>query len=248
MAAGTPSPPRFEADLTSDEFSAAVAAVTNAFGDPTRRDVYLWLRDRDGGVTTAEVAAAFDLHPNVARHHLEKLAGGGYLSVELERQEGAGRPSKRYRVIPHDRPLTFPPRRDDLLATLLARALEMLDPAEASAMADRVGYEYGRTMAARIDPAEGHRSAQTALATVADALTAHGFAAHAEHKGRSFRIVAEHCPFGGAATRYPHVVCAVDRGLIRGMLAGLYGDTETSLEESRPEGDDHCVARVLTRR
>ncbi len=248
MAAGTPSPPRFEADLSADEFSAAVAAVTSAFGDATRRDVYLWVREHEDGLTTAEVAEAFGLHPNVARHHLEKLAGGGYLSVDLERQEGAGRPSKRYRVIPHDRSLTFPPRRDDLLAILLARALEMLDPAEATVMADRVGYEYGKTIAARIDPSEGHRSVQTALETVADALTAHGFAAHAEHKGRSFRIVAEQCPYGGAATRYPHVVCAVDRGLIRGMLAGLYGETDTNLEESRPEGDDHCVARVLTRR
>lgn len=240
-------PPRFESDLGADEFSAAVEAVTSAFGDPTRRDIYLWLRDRDGGATTAEVSERFALHPNVARHHLEKLAGGGYVAVALERHTSAGRPSKRYRVSPHDDALTFPPRRDDLLASLLARALEMLDPDEATAMADAVGYDYGVALAGRIDPGEGHRSVQTALATVADALTAHGFAAHAEHSGRSFRIVAEHCPFGGAATRYPHVVCAVDRGVIRGMLTGLYGETDTRLEESRPEGDDHCVARVVTR-
>ena len=56
--------------------------------------------------------------------------------------------------------------------------------------------------------------------------------------------MSEHCPFGETAQRYPHVVCAVDRGMIRGMLAGLYGETSPQFETSRPDGDDHCVARV----
>jgi len=77
-----------------------VAAVTNAFGDPTRREIYLHARDSENGVTAAEVAERFHLHPNVARHHLDKLAAGGYLDVHVGRVEGAGagRPSKRYRA------------------------------------------------------------------------------------------------------------------------------------------------------
>jgi predicted ArsR family transcriptional regulator len=238
--------------LHPDEFSAAVSAVTNAFGDPTRRDIYLLVRAADTGMTAAEIAGHFELHPNVARHHLEKLTGGGYLTVELARHESAGRPSKRYRASELDTTLNFPPRRDNLVATLLARALELLDPEDAAAMADQVGYEYGLTLAANMTPvggsaeagSSGQRSVRAAVATVADALTAHGFAAHTEERGRSLTIVAEHCPFGEAAKQYPHVVCAVDRGMIRGMLAGLYGETHPSNTESRPAGDDHCVARV----
>jgi predicted ArsR family transcriptional regulator len=235
-------------DLSGDEFSAAVSAVTSAFGDPTRRDIYLFVRSGVDGVTAAEVAERFDLHPNVARHHLEKLTAGGYLTVELARHETAGRPSKRYRAGTLDTSLNFPPRRDDLLATLLSRALEMLDPDDAAAMAEAVGYDYGLAIAARMTPdadaGAGHRSVRAALATVADALTAHGFAAHAEASGGSLRIVAEQCPFGDAANKYPHVVCSVDRGMIRGMLAGLYGDTHPLFTKSRPAGDDHCVATV----
>ena len=239
------------AGLSPDEFTAAVSAVTSAFGDPTRRDIYLFVRSADEGVTASAVAEQFDLHPNVARHHLEKLAGGGYLTVELARHESAGRPSKRYRVADVGTTLSFPPRRDELLATLLARALKLLDPDQAAAMADEVGYEYGRALAARMapvtsgDPAlSAHKSVRAALAVVADALTAHGFAAHTEKRGRLSVIVAEQCPFGEAAQQYPHVVCAVDRGMIRGMLAGLYGETEPRFTETRPSGDDHCVARV----
>ncbi len=233
--------------LDADEFSAAVTAVTSAFGDPTRRDIYLLIRATPDGVTATEVAEHFDLHPNVARHHLEKLTAGGYLVVGVGRTDGAraaGRPSKRYRVSDLDHSLNFPPRRDDLLGTLLARALQILPAAQAEALAEEVGFDYGRSLASRMAPAESQRSVKAALATVADALTAHGFAAHAESRGKVLTIVNDHCPFGDAAKQFPHVVCAVDRGMIRGLMAGLYGETDPRFESSRPDGDDHCVARV----
>jgi predicted ArsR family transcriptional regulator len=234
--------------LDADEFSAAVTAVTSAFGDPTRRDIYLLIRDTPDGVTASEVAEHFDLHSNVARHHLEKLTAGGYLVVAVGRSDGgaraAGRPSKRYRVSDLDHSLNFPPRRDDLLGTLLARALQILPPEQAESLAEEVGFDYGRSLASRMAPAESQRSVKAALATVADALTAHGFAAHAESRGKVLTIVNDHCPFGDAAKQFPHVVCAVDRGMIRGLMAGLYGETDPRFESSRPDGDDHCVARV----
>ncbi len=65
-------------------------AVTAAFGDPTRRAIYLMARESAGGVTAAEVSDRFSLHANVARHHLDKLAGGGYLDVTVERADGGG--------------------------------------------------------------------------------------------------------------------------------------------------------------
>ncbi len=236
--------------LSADEFKAVISAVTNAFGDPTRREIYLYVRTSTAGVTASEVAEHFALHPNVARHHLEKLTGGGYLLVEIARAPGAGsaraagRPSKRYLAGPLDATLALPLKHDDLLGGLLAGALDALGPAQAETLADQVGFEYGRQLAARMDPTEGHRSVQAALAAVADALTAHGFAAHAEARDGRLAIVSECCPFGDTAQRYPHVVCALDRGMIRGMLAGLYGETSPHFDESRPDGDEHCVARV----
>jgi predicted ArsR family transcriptional regulator len=231
--------------LTADEFSAAVSAVTTAFGDPTRREIYLFVRESDRGVTAGEVAERFELHPNVARHHLDKLAAGGYLDVAVERQErpGAGRPSKRYRATAKEMGLEFPARRDDLLVTLLGRMLELVPYDQAEAMAEEVGFGYGRTLASSMAPGEGHRSFQAALHAVADALTAHGFAAHAEARSGSLAIISEHCPFGDAAVQHP-VICAVDRGIVRGMLAGLYGDTVPHTEASRPQGDEVCVTSV----
>ena len=236
--------------LSAAEFTAAVAAVTNAFGDPTRRDIYLAVREAPDGVTASEIATRFAVHSNVARHHLEKLTTGGYLTVafggtDTGTSRPAGRPSKRYQATEIDGgALALPMRHNDVLADLLARTLDALGVEHAEALADEVGYEYGRGLAHKMDPSDGHRSVRSAVGAVADALTAHGFASHAEQNGDQLSIVSECCPFGDTAQRYPHVVCALDRGMIRGMLAGLYGETTPHFESSRPEGADHCVARV----
>ena len=234
------------APLTPAEFGAAVTAITNAFGDPTRRDIYLDAREEVDGVTAAGAAERFDLHSNVARHHLDKLASGGYLEVAVERPEGAtaGRPSKRYRVSDPGQPLELPVRQDTVLIGLLGRTLALLPSDQAEAMAEEVGAEVGRSMAESIGADEVHRSFKSAMYAVADALTAHGFAARAERTGGDqLRIVSEHCPFGGAPIEHP-VICAVDRGLVRGMLGALYGDAETDLSSSLPMGDSVCITEV----
>ncbi|MCU0267427.1 MAG: helix-turn-helix domain-containing protein [Acidimicrobiales bacterium] len=232
--------------LSPTDFSSAVTAITSAFGDPTRREIYLFAHEHPEGVTAAEAAERFDLHSNVARHHLDKLAGGGYLEVAVSRdgKSGAGRPSKRYRPTAQQVAIEVPVRHDDVLVTLLGRALALLPRDQAEAMAEEVGAEYGALMARSMgDSGESQRSFRAALHAVADALTAHGFAAHAEKRNDELRIVSEHCPFGDAAREHP-VLCAVDRGMVRGMLTQLYGDTTTELESSRASGDDVCVTAV----
>ncbi len=242
--AGPADPP-----ASDSAFSAAVTAVTAAFGDPTRREIYLFVRSNPG-TTASEVATRFSLHPNVARHHLERLATGGYLEVTHERKagHGAGRPSKRFRAVGNDPTLDLLTRRDDLLVLLLQEALQLLGPRAAEGMAERVGEEYGRTLAGQMSPGDSQRSLRTAMHAIADTLTAHGFDAHAEDQGATTAVVADNCPFGDAASQYP-VLCAVDRGMVKGLLAGLVGEDPDGtvpvvLSSSRARGDDACAAVV----
>ena len=93
----------------------------------------------------------------------------------------------------------------------------------------------------------GRRSLRSAMQAVADALTAHGFAAHAEGRNDQLRIINDHCPFGEVATEHP-VICAVDRGMVKGMLGALVdlddelGDVTT--ESSFARGDTFCSTAV----
>ena len=181
----------------------------------------------------------------ILRSGLDKLAAGGYLEVTVARGgTGAGRPSKQYRAGADQVELAVPVRHDDVLVALLGRALALLPEHQASVMAEEVGAEYGRTMAEAMGTADGQRSFRVALHSVADALTAHGFAAKAEADGDGrLRIISEHCPFGDAAIEHP-VICAVDRGMVRGMLEALYGDATPATESSLAMGDDVCITAI----
>lgn len=248
---------------TSPSFTTTVSAIADAFGDPTRRSIYLFAKECSGaggddtaGVTASMVAAEIGVHANVARHHLDKLAAGGYLEVVSGKVPGAGagRPSKRYVVVGD--PLAggaahFPIRSDDLLLSLLSRALDRLPDHEVELIAEQVGQEYGRAMAEGLTGdslSSGRRSLRSAMQSVADALTSQGFAAHSEARTGHLRIINDHCPFGDVATDHP-VICAVDRGMVNGMLAALVGadhaaDVDVVTESSVARGDTFCSTAV----
>lgn len=232
--------------LNPTEFSNLVNAITAAFGDPTRRDIYLLLHEHPDGLTASEVAEHVGLHTNVARHHLDKLLHGSYLCVTYRSTARAGRPAKVFRATEPNLRLEFDVAHDDILVTLLGKALARLPQEEAADLAEEVGLEFGRQMATTLHTAsadDSQRSFRSALHAVADALSAHGFAAHAERDGDELRLVSGHCPFGDVAIEHP-VICAVDRGMVKGLLGSLYGETEVALMSTVARGDETCVTDV----
>lgn len=230
--------------LSPNDFATMVSAITSAFGDPSRRDMYLMVHSEPLGMTASEVADNKGLHANVARHHLDKLVSGGYLRVTQRASSGAGRPAKVYQSTGTNLDLGFDLGHDDILVTLLGKALSRLPANEAAELAEEVGLEFGRKMALAMgDQLDSQRSFRSALHVVADALSAHGFAAHAERQGNELRIVSDHCPFGDVVIDHP-IICAVDRGMVKGMLTSIYGETEVALSSSIAAGDAVCVADI----
>lgn len=71
-------------------------SVARALGSSTRAAIYQHLRQLGTSRTVREVAADFQLHPNVARTHLELLAQAGLVVVGSMKRPGGGRPAKVY--------------------------------------------------------------------------------------------------------------------------------------------------------
>ena len=226
-----------ENDLDPALFTATVTSLTHSFGDNTRRKIYLYLRDNPGA-TASELSRHCLVHANVVRHHLERLAESGYVTFDNVHKTTVGRPAKGYRVVDSSLVMDGSIRRDALLVALLEMALERLGPEASELMAHDVGVEYGRTLAETVGR-EPHPTLKTAMASIAGLLTAHGFAARAEENDLEQSVVSDNCPFGTAAQHHP-VLCAVDRGLISGMLDGLGAERTQVTLTSRARGDDTC--------
>lgn len=222
-----------------------IADLTSALGDPTRRAIYVAVRESPEPMTTARIAELFEIHPNVARHHLDKLAADGWLVVSHRRPvgksgPGAGRPAKTYEASQKVVSIHFTPRRYELLVDLLIRVLQRVAPNDVGRVAQEIGVEYGRELAAEIGaPDEGGYA--EAVTAVAAAMTGLGFSMDPDVEGQ--RLLATNCPFGEAAVDHPEVVCSLDRGIITGLLGAL-GATELPVLTPHSSPEEGCVTRV----
>ncbi|MGH8926758.1 MAG: helix-turn-helix transcriptional regulator [Acidimicrobiia bacterium] len=228
----------------SSGLDRTIGDLAEALGDPTRRGIYLAVRQSAEPMTSGRIAELFSIHPNVARHHLDKLAEEGYLRISHQRRNGrsgpgAGRPAKCYEATSKSVSV-HPGRRYDLLVELLVRVLDDVKPRGISTIAEKVGREYGRQLAEAIgtpqDP--GYEGAVQALAKLMGGV---GFEISADLAGQ--RLLTSHCPFGEAATDHPEVICSLDRGMVAGIMGVLQQDCRpvviphTSLDED-------CVTQV----
>lgn len=222
-----------------------IADLTSALGDPTRRAIYVAVRESGGPMTTSRIAELFGIHPNVARHHLDKLVADGWLVLSQPRREGksgpgAGRPAKTYVPSRREVSIHFAPRRYELLVELLVRVLQRVAPDEVARMAEEVGQEYGRELAEEIGAPEDSGYAE-AVQAVAVAMTGLGFTVDPDVDGR--QLLTSHCPFGDAAVDHPDVVCSLDRGIVTGLVGALTAGCEPRLIPHETQDAD-CVTRL----
>ena len=203
--------------MDAKALSQSISDLTSALGDPTRRGIYITVRESPEPATATQIAELFSIHPNVARHHLDHLAEGGYLEVTRRRPEGksgpgAGRPAKCYTATTKEIDLHFPARRYDLLSELLVRVIERINPGNLAELAADVGREYGKEIAAEIGAPE-ESGFDMAVSAVALAMTGMGFSTDPDADSR--RLLTSHCPFADTAVKHPEVVCSLDRGKIQ---------------------------------
>jgi predicted ArsR family transcriptional regulator len=237
LAASTPG----ENTAATTQFTEAVSSIVDAFGDPTRRSIYLYVQGQDGA-SASDVAAHFALHPNVARHHLDKLVLGGYLEFDIAKMSSAkaGRPSKVYRASKKRSLFDRERKQFELLSMLLSRTLEALPQEVAERLSEEVGVEYGKTIAKELpNHPYSNEDLREIVGAIAEALSAHGFSSEGEARATHLRVINNSCPFGSTAVDHP-VLCAVDRGIIKGMLGALYDEPRPLTLRSKARGDVDC--------
>ena len=205
------------------QFDRDLGELTGSLGDGTRRGIYIAVREFSEPVTAGQIALMFDIHPNVARHHLDRLTNDEYLTVTRKRPSGrtgpgAGRPAKCYAASDKEIDLHYPSRRMDLLTNLLLELVDELAPGTPTESARKIGYRHGTRLAEEIGLPTDEGFSQSVRA-VAQAMTELGFEMEADTD--QSRLITSHCPFGQTAMNHPEVVCSLDQGLIAGLMASV---------------------------
>jgi predicted ArsR family transcriptional regulator len=230
--------------LNSELFDQQIGELTSTLGDTTRRGIYVSIRESAEPVTVSQIAELFNIHPNVARHHLDRLVADDYLEPTLHRPEGqkpagAGRPAKYYKATQKEVAVEFPGRRYELLSELLARVLERVAPDDAARAAEEVGREYGAQLAAEVGLPDD-LGYETAIQAVAQAMVGVGFQTAVSTDDK---LVTRFCPFGSTAVSHPKVVCKIDEGIVSGLMGAITGSTGWSTAPHEKVGDD-CIIDV----
>ncbi len=229
--------------MDTETLDARISDLTSSLGDPTRRAIYIAVRESVEPMTTSKVAALFDIHPNVARHHLDRLAGDGYLKVSQQRRSGgpgAGRPAKTYEPTNKEVSVHFAPRRFEMLTEMLFQVLEEVSPPDVAEIAEKVGRSYGQKLAAEIGAGD-EPGYDEAVQAVASAMTGLGFSVDPDIEGQ--RLLTSHCPFGETATNHPEVICSLDRGIVAGLF-GAMSHPCNPVVIPHHSLDDDCVTQV----
>jgi predicted ArsR family transcriptional regulator len=216
--------------------------VFAALGDPTRRALYQYVAEHGGWVGREQAADAVGIGRTLAAHHLDRLAADGLVDVAFQpaterRGPGAGRPAKLYRRAPRQFELSLPPRRYELIARLLAEAVDSSrrEGMKLDQALERSARGAGEAMATECRVELPRRAGRGQVRTaIAAELRACGYEPVVVPSGA---MTLRNCPFHDLAQRHTELVCGLNLAMLDGLLGGLPAASLTAVLEP---GENRC--------
>lgn len=240
--------------------------VARALGSTTRAGIYEHLQEANAALTVRDVAAEFDLHPNVARTHLETLADAGLVVVGRRKHPGGGRPAKVYLARDEVEAAAFigqPPggRASPATGVLLRLLCALLDapaarpgtqPPTLPSRAHEAGAAEGRRLVSALP--EARSGAGAGVPAVALEAAAHLVVRALRPLAPDARVVkagagwVDLAGLRGVFAAIEHlrgdVADALERGLVAGALAGAGAPATLSEAGTLPTGVQVWRARA----
>ena len=212
-----------------------IGAVAS-LGEPARLALYNYVIAH-GEAGRDEAARATRITRALAAFHLDRLVDEGLLVATYRRRNGktgpgAGRPAKLYSRAPGEIAVSFPERRYELAARLLARSIAKAPGAAAAKAVAGSAAAYGRALGAEARRRAGARPTQAKLvATALEVLTEQGFEPTRDEKGV---IRLRNCPFHALAMECQDLVWGMNLSLLRGVIRGLSGSGLRAILDPQP--------------
>jgi predicted ArsR family transcriptional regulator len=196
--------------------------------EPNRRRLYELVTVSRKPISRDEAASELGISRELAAFHLDRLLDAGLLEAEYRRLvgrsgPGAGRPSKLYRRTQLDLAVSFPSRRYDVAAELLATAFDRLDaPSGAEAVAS-VARELGTHVGLQARRSAGRSPSRKRLvAALLDLLRGAGYVPELDSVGGA--VCLRNCPYHALAESHRVLTCGMNLAWADGVADAL-GDS-----------------------
>lgn len=204
---------------------------------PSRARLFAALTELRRVAKTAELAERVELHPNGARIHLERLEEAG-LVARVRLQGARGRPAHAWMVAPDARPGGREPRAYRDVARWLARSLN------ARRMSLRGLEQTGREVGRELAPS----GCAPSVEAIEQVLAALGFAPYVQSRDQErMTIRLGNCPYRDAARENQAAICALHKGVTRGLLDILAPDAKLERFVPRDPASAGCTIGLRLR-
>jgi predicted ArsR family transcriptional regulator len=223
---------------------AADLTAVGLLADPTRRRLYLYLRERQEPVGREEAARDTGIKPRLAAFHLDRMADAGLLEVEYRRLSGrvgpgAGRPAKVYSVSSRSFSVEIPQTRYALAASMMATALSDGGPGADDAeslqdVATAVGESLGDEIRRQARTKGARREAIQAR------LSQLGYQPQVQGSGE---WTMRNCIFSELSESHRELVCPMNAAFVTGLLHGAH---VRSLHVERRKAPPGCCVRLTS--
>jgi predicted ArsR family transcriptional regulator len=210
------------------------AARGDALAQASRARLFRLLGELQRPASTEELAERLGLHPNGVRTHLERLSEAG-LVVRGREPRPRGRPRDSWSIDPQAGPSGDPPGAyADLSRWLVRIASRQSRVGEV----ESTGREIGRELSERGEAGSPEERMHRALATL-------GFrpARSIDRDGKLDYTLAN-CPYREAVRENQPIVCALHRGLTRGLLDGISPNTKLTAFVPRDPDSAGCLIQL----
>ncbi len=205
-----------------------VADPDDVLSQPTRARLFALLAELKRPAGTGELAERLELHPNGIRLHLERLAQAGLIQRARVRR-ARGRPPDAWTIAAGAEPGGQAPRAYQDLGRWLARALGA--PSGGLGSVEDTGREIGRELAPK-DAEPDSEALETSLIAL-------GFRPTVTRQGPGeVTICLRNCPYREAVRENQPAVCALHKGITRGLLDVL--DPQAELTAFVPHDPDQA--------
>jgi predicted ArsR family transcriptional regulator len=193
--------------------------------EPNRRQLYDLVVSSREPMGRDDAATVLKISRELAAFHLDRLVEAGLLDTEYRRRgartgPGAGRTAKFYRRSDRELSVSFPPRRYDAAADVMATALDRLDRSSGTEAVQAVAHERGTMVGLEARRGAGVRPGRRRLKqALLDTLSDAGYAPNVD--ATSGAVLLRNCPFHSLATKHRDLTCGMNLAWASGVTEAL---------------------------